>query len=184
MKKRIAVLLTLVMIFSAFCAVPASADGEDTFHFHTRTAEYSFKVGDTFTYSYWLNLNPSILAELGDYTGIKALYLKKMIGNIMYDTDCLTVIKTEMPQFSSLHSRVFQKNDVLDGIRDTGTMLQAGLLHFNKTCVNTKAEFGAYAWDEKSSSDAVIKENDHSMDQMRYFVRTIMKREVRAYGIK
>ena len=26
--------------------------------------------------------------------------------------------------------------------------------------------------------------NDHSMDQMRYFVRTIMKREVRAYGIK
>lgn len=76
------------------------------------------------------------------------------------------------------------KNDVLDGIRDTGTMLQAGLLHFNKTCVNTKAEFGAYAWDEKSSSDTVIKENDHSMDQMRYFVRTIMKREVRAYGIK
>lgn len=76
------------------------------------------------------------------------------------------------------------KNDVLDGIRDTGTMLQAGLLHFNKTCVNTKAEFGAYAWDEKASSDAVIKENDHSMDQMRYFVRTIMKREVRAYGIK
>lgn len=76
------------------------------------------------------------------------------------------------------------KNDVLDGIRDTGTMLQASLLHFNKTCVNTKAEFGAYAWDEKSSSDAVIKENDHSMDQMRYFVRTIMKREVRAYGIK
>ena len=59
-----------------------------------------------------------------------------------------------------------------------------GLLHFNKTCVNTKAEFGAYAWDEKASSDAVIKENDHSMDQMRYFVRTIMKREVRAYGIK
>ena len=76
------------------------------------------------------------------------------------------------------------KNDVLDGIRDTGTMLQAGLLHFNRTCVNTKAEFGAYAWDEKSSSDTVIKENDHSMDQMRYFVRTIMKREVRAYGIK
>lgn len=76
------------------------------------------------------------------------------------------------------------KNDVLDGIRDTGTMLQAGLLHFNKTCVNTKAEFGAYAWDEKASSDAVIKENDHSMDQTRYFVRTIMKREVRAYGIK
>ena len=134
MKKRIAVLLTLVMIFSVFCAVPASADGEDTFHFHTRTAEYSFKVGDTFTYSYWLNLNPSILAELGDYTGIKALYLKKMIGNIMYDTDCLTVIKTEMPQFSSLHSRVFQKNDVLDG-----SLIDDGVLDF------TNDDLGFYA---------------------------------------
>lgn len=74
-----------------------------------------------------------------------------------------------------------KKNEELAGPL---SMLQAGLLHFNKTCVNTKAEFGAYAWDEKASSDAVIKENDHSMDQMRYFVRTIMKREVRAYGIK
>ena len=134
MKKRIAVLLTLVMIFSVFCAVPASADGEDTFHFHTRTAEYSFKVGDTFTYSYWLNLNPSILAELGDYTGVKALYLEKMIGNIMYDTDCLTVIKTEMPQFSSLHSRVFQKNDVLDG-----SLIDDGVLDF------TNDDLGFYA---------------------------------------
>lgn len=75
-------------------------------------------------------------------------------------------------------------NDVLDGIRNTGTMLQAGLLHFDKSCVNTRAEFGAYAWDEKSSIDAVIKENDHSMDQMRYFVQTVMRREVKAYGVK
>lgn len=75
------------------------------------------------------------------------------------------------------------RNAVLDGIRLTSTLLQAGLLKFDKSCVFTQAEFGAYAWDEKATVDAVIKENDHSMDQMRYFVQTVMRREVRANGI-
>ena len=75
-------------------------------------------------------------------------------------------------------------NEVLDGIRNTSTLLKAGLLKFDKSCVNTRAEFGAYAWDEKSSVDAVIKENDHSMDQMRYLVQTVLRREVKMNGIK
>lgn len=75
------------------------------------------------------------------------------------------------------------KNTVLDGIRMTSTLLKAGKLRFDRSCVNTQAEFGAYAWDEKAQADAVIKENDHSMDQMRYFVSTVMRREVRALGI-
>ena len=75
-------------------------------------------------------------------------------------------------------------NRVMDGIRFTGAMLSAGRIKIHSSCVNTIREFGAYQWDEKKTEDAVVKENDHSMDQMRYFVRTIMKREVRAYGIK
>jgi len=75
------------------------------------------------------------------------------------------------------------KNDVLDGIRLTSTVLKAGLLKFDRSCENTIKEFGAYAWDEKKQQDAVIKENDHSMDQTRYFVNTILRREVKAYGI-
>lgn len=75
-------------------------------------------------------------------------------------------------------------NTVLDGIRMTSTLLKAGKIHFDRSCVNTQAEFGAYAWDEKSPVDAVLKENDHSMDQMRYFVRTVLHREVRMNGLK
>lgn len=75
------------------------------------------------------------------------------------------------------------KNDVLDGIRLTSTMLKAGLLHFDRSCTNTKAEFGAYVWNEKVSVDAVVKENDHSMDQIRYLVSTVLWREVRISGI-
>ncbi|MBR1530035.1 MAG: PBSX family phage terminase large subunit [Oscillospiraceae bacterium] len=70
------------------------------------------------------------------------------------------------------------KNDVLDGIRNTGTLLKAQRLHFSPECKDTIREFGLYCWDEKAKEDKVIKENDHAMDDMRYFVHTIMRHNV------
>lgn len=64
-------------------------------------------------------------------------------------------------------------NSVLDGIRFTGTLLSQGKIRIHKSCENTIKEFGAYLWDGKSEEDKVIKENDHSMDQMRYFCQTL-----------
>lgn len=75
-------------------------------------------------------------------------------------------------------------NTVLDGIRLTGTLLQSDRLLFDESCTNTFEEFGAYLWDDKNAADAVIKENDHSMDQMRYFVQTVMRREIRGLQLK
>lgn len=69
-------------------------------------------------------------------------------------------------------------NAVLDGIRLTGTLLSKGKLKIHETCTNTIKEFGSYMWDEKAAEDAVIKENDHSMDQIRYFCQT-MRRKLR-----
>lgn len=71
-------------------------------------------------------------------------------------------------------------NDVLDGIRFTASMISSGLVRFHSSCVNVFAEFGAYVWDETKSEDAVIKENDHAMDAMRYFMYTVIAREKRA----
>lgn len=65
-------------------------------------------------------------------------------------------------------------NAVLDGIRDTSTLLQLGYLQFHESCADCIREFGLYCWDEKTKDDAVIKENDHAMDDTRYFVRTVM----------
>lgn len=70
-------------------------------------------------------------------------------------------------------------NDVLDGIRATATMLQAGDIAVHRSCVNAIREFGVYAWDDKSSVDKVIKDNDHAMDDIRYFVYTVMKHKVK-----
>lgn len=64
-------------------------------------------------------------------------------------------------------------NHVLDGIRFTGAMLAAGKVKIHRSCVKTLAEFGAYMWDDRKPEDAVIKENDHSMDQMRYLFQTL-----------
>ena len=70
-------------------------------------------------------------------------------------------------------------NSVLDGIRDTSVLLQHGYLHFCSGCADVIREFGLYRWNEKQSHDAVLKENDHAMDDMRYFVRTAMRRTIR-----
>lgn len=64
-------------------------------------------------------------------------------------------------------------NRVMDGIRFTGAMLSAGRIKIHSSCVNTIREFGVYQWAEKKTEDAVVKENDHSMDQMRYLCQTL-----------
>lgn len=52
-------------------------------------------------------------------------------------------------------------NDVLNGIQDVTKFLNAGVLYFHEDCKNTFDEFETYSWDEDSTEDAVIKENDH-----------------------
>lgn len=68
------------------------------------------------------------------------------------------------------------KNSVLDGIRYTAGLINAGRIMISKDCRDTLREFGAYCWDENAAGDAVIKENDHAMDDIRYFCMTIMRR--------
>ncbi len=65
-------------------------------------------------------------------------------------------------------------NNVLDGIRITGTLLQNGKLKIHESCTDSIREFETYSWDEKSPEDKVIKEFDHAMDDIRYFCATIL----------
>lgn len=74
-------------------------------------------------------------------------------------------------------------NSVLDGIRLTASLLNAGRILIHRSCKGIISEFGQYRWDMDAPEDAVIKEFDHGMDQLRYFCATIMEREVRGNGI-
>ncbi len=70
-------------------------------------------------------------------------------------------------------------NRVLDGIRTTASLLNAGKLLIHNSCKDSIREFQAYSWDDKAAEDKVIKENDHAMDDIRYFASTILAREYR-----
>ena len=67
---------------------------------------------------------------------------------------------------------------MLDGIRRTAVYLKNGNIKIHRSCADSIAEFGLYRWDEKATEDKVIKENDHAMDEIRYFCNTIMKFKV------
>ena len=75
------------------------------------------------------------------------------------------------------HSRfrvVKADNDVITGIRNVSTMLRSSKLMFNESCRDIIREFQLYCWNEKSGSDIPVKENDHAMDDMRYFVTDLL----------
>ncbi len=63
-------------------------------------------------------------------------------------------------------------NDVIDGIQHTAQALSEKKILFNDCCERTIKEFKLYSWDEKADEDKPIKENDHAMDAIRYFVNT------------
>ena len=77
-------------------------------------------------------------------------------------------------------------NDVLEGIRRVGRALNEGIILFNDCCINTFREFFSYIWDEKAcmrGEDKPVKESDHSMDAIRYFVNTILyKPDIKPYS--
>lgn len=69
-------------------------------------------------------------------------------------------------------------NSVVDGIRNVATRLQCGDIFICSGCTDCIREFGMYRWDEKATGDRPIKENDHSMDDVRYFVHKVYAPEL------
>lgn len=70
-------------------------------------------------------------------------------------------------------------NAVNDGIRNTLTAIERGIIKVSASCKNWLNEAQSYIWDEDAVEDRPIKDNDHLMDSMRYFVQTL--RLVRTY---
>ena len=70
-------------------------------------------------------------------------------------------------------------NDVLSGIRLTSDALKSGRIVICAGCSDCIREMDEYVWDlSYGAGDRVRKEHDHAMDDMRYFVSTVLgKRE-------
>ena len=171
MKRFLSVLLALLMLLSLVPAA-ALADSGDTLTVQTRTAKYTFKVGDTFTYSYWLRLTPDLVNYSEDYlvkyiSGMASeqgvtlpgsslgklrlgtltkMKLKSAGGNIMYDTDCLTLVSASMPNTKKGYT--VQKSDVL-----ANSLVDSGVLDF------TNSDLGFWTGKVNDSSDQTVFQN-------------------------
>lgn len=121
------------------------------------------------------------LTDEEHYIGIEGLAGDLQIERVIVDPSA-----TSFKETIRRHARFpiwNADNDVLNGIRLTVNLLNAGRILIHRSCKGILSEFGQYRWDMDASEDAVIKEFDHGMDQMRYFCATIMEREVRGNGI-
>lgn len=67
------------------------------------------------------------------------------------------------------------KNNVVNGIRKVSTALKNQTLKICDTCRASIQEFSLYRWEDSQSKDVPVKENDHAMDDIRYFVSTLME---------
>lgn len=65
-------------------------------------------------------------------------------------------------------------NDVASGIQRVADALQGEKILFAPQCTDSIREFSLYAWDTTAAKDTPIKENDHAMDDIRYFVSTVL----------
>ena len=103
--------------------------------------------------------------------------LKKLISNRKVD---LIVIDPSAASFIACIKKhgefkaIKAKNDVLIGINLVINALNSNKIKFSDKCINLIREFFQYQWQNNSTKDSVKKENDHAMDDLRYFVSTIL----------
>ncbi len=69
------------------------------------------------------------------------------------------------------------KNDVTDGIRKVQSAFRDGKIKISPDCKAAIREFSLYRWDESAKKDTPKKENDHAMDEIRYFVATVLSQK-------
>ncbi len=109
--------------------------------------------------------------------------VEKMAGNLPIELIVIDPSATSFKTAINRHGRFSVSNavnDVLPGIATVSSLLAAGRLKIHKNCKSCIDEFGLYAWDTDNDDNLmedVIKENDHAMDDTRYFCHTVLRRE-------
>lgn len=112
--------------------------------------------------------------------------LKKFLGDIIpvkiiVDPSAASFI-TQLRQ-DGFKNILQARNDVLDGIRTVASALNLGLFYVNDICKETLKEFSSYTWDPKKLDkgiEEVLKDKDHCMDAVRYFIYTILRYNIDA----
>lgn len=115
------------------------------------------------------------LEKLVQYTDSEGVLQEYEIDRVVIDPSAASFIACmrRHGKFRVKHA----VNTVVDGIRNVTSMLNSKRLFIHSSCKDSIKEFKLYSWDDKAHEDKVIKENDHAMDDIRYFVNTILVKE-------
>lgn len=103
--------------------------------------------------------------------------LKELIGDVkikalIIDPSAASFIQTVVRHGELVVIKA--ENDVLNGINKVCQALKNNDIYISPSCVDTIREFSIYRWDNGIKKDAPKKENDHAMDDIRYFVNTVL----------
>lgn len=104
--------------------------------------------------------------------------LEKLAGDLSIKSVIVDPSAASFIEVIRRHGRFKVKkavNDVIPGILTTARMLQDGTVKIHRCCKDAIREFGLYRWDESKPVDTPVKENDHAMDDIRYFCQTILR---------
>ena len=73
---------------------------------------------------------------------------------------------------------------MLSGIRLTSDALKEGKIVICEGCEDCIREMEEYVWDlSAGTKDRVKKEHDHAMDDMRYFVSTVLGKKESGFAV-
>ena len=132
-------------------------------------------LGDTWyrinEYYYNSRVEGSSRTDEEHYSGLCQLIGNRKISTVVVDPSAASFIEV-IRRHGDFNVKP-AKNNVLDGIRQTSTALKQGRIKICRNCRDTINEFGLYRWDT-GGKDTPVKENDHAMDDIRYFITTIL----------
>ncbi len=115
------------------------------------------------------------------YAGLERLCGKREIESVVVDPSAASFI--EVIRRHGRYRVLPAHNEVLDGIRRVSVALKQGDVKICRNCADAVREFGLYRWNDDKNRDAPVKENDHAMDDIRYFVTTLLQREDAFFAI-
>lgn len=125
-------------------------------------------------YYYNSRIEGSSRTDEEHYDGLCELIGERGISKVIVDPSAASFI--EVIRRHGKFRVIPAKNNVIDGIRQVSTALKEGRIRVCKPCSDCIREFGLYRWDS-NGKDSPVKENDHAMDDLRYFVSTALDRD-------
>lgn len=114
------------------------------------------------------------------YQHLKEIAGDRQIAALIIDPSAASFI--EVVRRHDEYTVIKADNDVLKGINRVCQALKEEEFYISKSCADAIREFSIYRWDNSIKRDAPKKENDHAMDDIRYFVQSVIDSDLDDYS--